>query len=123
MKKWGFSAFEFLMLAALLLVGLSACGVLGASEPTPPPDGNWSDPELGQRLEKIRGTNTPVPTPNVEATITAAVAAALAEQATATPIPSAQVLRGTTSWPTFTPSPTATSRQTAIPLSTLRGPK
>ncbi len=121
-----------ILFAPILLMGLTACGELRASDTSP--SGPWANPDNGKRLEQmgaisaptpyiqptptvqIVGTPTPLPpiepTPiDLESTIAQAVEAALAAQAAATPtIPEAPEPASTPIPATPTPAPTATPR-------------
>ena len=122
-----------ILLAPILLMGLTACGVSQASDTAP--SGPRGNPENGRRLEqmgaisalvtptpyiqpaptvRIVGTPTPLPpiepTPiDLESTIAQAVEAALAAQAAATPTATEAPEPASTPIPsTPTPAPTAT---------------
>ncbi len=111
-----FAVSRFIILAALLLLVLVACGTSQASEPTPRSVGQWANPELGQRLEKIGGTSTPIPTPYIEATATAAVQSALDNQRTGTPLSMAEI-SSTGEPPPLPPAAPATAKTSSPPAS------
>ncbi len=66
----------FIAVIAVLLVGTTACSVLGASEGTGAPDTDLlatADAQINQRIEARRAARTPTPqaTPEIEATVAA----------------------------------------------------
>ena len=127
---------------ATLLVGLAACGVLGASEGKPV--GQQADPESGNSLDKIRAARTLTPHPpavnppatiDIEATVSAAAQTALAERSldsstvtaivpspvpTDTPLPAPSPVPTGSSVATPTPNPTPTL--TPVPTPTPAAP-
>ena len=94
-------------ITAALIVGLAALACGSGAPPTPTPD---IPATVEAAVRRALPTPTPTPTPDIPATGQVEVRAALAAMPTVTPIP--------TPAPTPTPDPTATPAPTAVPTPT-----
>ena len=104
-----------------LLLGLALVGCVQATPPSPTPT---ATPDLEATVEALvaKAIATLSPTPDAEATLAARVAATVAAIASQSPDPSATLTVTLTSVPTATFAPTLTATPTPVPTATTAPP-
>ncbi len=100
---------------AAILTGLAVAACGSSAPPTPTPD---IPATVTAAVQQAIPTPTPTPTPDIPATVQAEVQAAMAALPTDTPTPTATPIPTNTPTPTATTTPTPTPTPTSTPLPT-----